>query len=77
MPRGDEVVTVANQLAARFDFVVASQDWHPPGRQSFASQHRGHLRRESATTALASRNLARPATLTSPRWVTFRIRGVS
>ena len=43
VPRGDEVVTVANQLAARSDFVVASQDWHPPGHQSFASQHKGRL----------------------------------
>lgn len=47
VPRGDEVVTVANQLAARFDFVVASQDWHPPGHQSFASQHKGHLSGET------------------------------
>lgn len=41
VPRGDEVVAVANQLAPRFDFVVASQDWHPPEHQSFASQHWG------------------------------------
>ncbi len=43
VPRGDEVVAVANQLAARFDFVVASQDWHPPEHQSFASQHKGRM----------------------------------
>lgn len=43
VPRGDEVVTVANQLAARFDSVVASQDWHPPGNQSLASRHKGRL----------------------------------
>ena len=43
VPRGDEVVTVANQPAARFDFVVASQDRHPPGHQSFAPQHKGRL----------------------------------
>lgn len=42
VPRGDEVISVANQLAARFDFVVASQDWHPPKHESFASQHEGH-----------------------------------
>ena len=41
VPCGHEVVTVANQLAARFEFVVASQDWHPPQHESFASQHSG------------------------------------
>ena len=41
VPKGDEVIAVANQLSSRFEFVVASQDWHPPQHQSFASQHRG------------------------------------
>lgn len=26
---GDEVVRVANELAPDFEFVVATQDWHP------------------------------------------------
>lgn len=42
VPRGDEVVPLANQLSARFELVIASQDWHPPGHRSFASQHPGH-----------------------------------
>ncbi len=41
VPKGDEVIAVANQLVTRFEFVVASQDWHPPQHHSFASQHRG------------------------------------
>lgn len=41
VPRGDEVVAVANALSSRFPFVVASQDWHPPGHGSFASAHPG------------------------------------
>lgn len=41
VPEGDEVIPVANQLLTRFEFVVASQDWHPPQHQSFASQHPG------------------------------------
>ena len=41
VPQGDQVVPLANQLAARFELVVASQDWHPPGHRSFASQHPG------------------------------------
>ncbi len=39
---GDAVVPVANALAAHFDFVVASQDWHPAHHSSFASNHPGH-----------------------------------
>lgn len=38
---GDDVVEVANLLAGRFDLVVASQDWHPSGHGSFASNHPG------------------------------------
>lgn len=41
VPRGDEVVTVANQLAARFDFVVASQDWHPAGARASPRSTKG------------------------------------
>jgi len=39
---GDSVVPVANALAPTFDFVVASQDWHPANHGSFASAHPGH-----------------------------------
>ncbi len=42
VPQGEQVVPLANQLAARFALVVASQDWHPPGHRSFASQHAGY-----------------------------------
>jgi nicotinamidase/pyrazinamidase len=41
VPRGDEVVPVINQLAARFDTVVLTQDWHPRRHVSFASSHPG------------------------------------
>jgi nicotinamidase/pyrazinamidase len=39
---GDAVVPLANRLAERFAHVVATQDWHPAGHSSFASQHPGH-----------------------------------
>jgi nicotinamidase/pyrazinamidase len=42
VPRGDEVVPVANRVQPRFDLVVATQDWHPAGHGSFASTHPGH-----------------------------------
>ncbi len=43
VPKGDEVVTLANRLVQRcFEkniTVVATQDWHPAGHGSFASAH--------------------------------------
>ncbi len=41
VPRGDEVVPLANELQRRFELVVASQDWHPPDHGSFAANHPG------------------------------------
>jgi nicotinamidase/pyrazinamidase len=41
VPRGDEVVPVINRLAARFEQVVLTQDWHPRNHASFASAHPG------------------------------------
>jgi nicotinamidase/pyrazinamidase len=41
--RGDEVIPVINRIATRFDNVLLSQDWHPPGHISFASSHRGQV----------------------------------
>lgn len=41
VPRGDEVVPVINRIAARFENVVLTQDWHPHGHASFASSHPG------------------------------------
>ncbi len=43
VPGGDAVIPVANQLAGTFDLVMATQDWHPPGHGSFASQHPGKV----------------------------------
>jgi nicotinamidase/pyrazinamidase len=41
VPAGDEVVPIVNRLAQRFQHVVLTQDWHPPGHLSFASTHPG------------------------------------
>ncbi|GAA3995809.1 bifunctional nicotinamidase/pyrazinamidase [Hymenobacter fastidiosus] len=38
---GDAVIPLINQLQPHFDLVVATQDWHPAGHQSFASSHPG------------------------------------
>ncbi len=38
---GDAVVPLVNALGAVFQHVLLTQDWHPPGHQSFASSHPG------------------------------------
>ena len=42
VPNGDDVVPVANRLMPEYELVVATQDWHPAGHKSFASQHDGY-----------------------------------
>jgi len=41
---GDAILgpTAALIRSGRFDHVLATQDWHPPGHVSFASSHSGH-----------------------------------
>lgn len=41
VPRGDEVLPVANRVQTRFAHVFATQDWHPADHGSFASQYPG------------------------------------
>jgi nicotinamidase/pyrazinamidase len=41
VPRGDEVIAVANAQQSCFDLIVATQDWHPASHQSFATNHAG------------------------------------
>jgi nicotinamidase/pyrazinamidase len=38
VPGGDEVVPVINNLMPRFEHVLATQDFHPPGHSSFVEQ---------------------------------------
>jgi nicotinamidase/pyrazinamidase len=41
VPRGHEVIPIANELQRRFELVLATQDWHPPDHGSFAANHPG------------------------------------
>ena len=36
---GDEILPLINSLAAKFEHVILTQDWHPPQHISFASSH--------------------------------------
>jgi nicotinamidase/pyrazinamidase len=43
VPEGDALVPLINALLPRFEFVVATQDWHPREHGSFAANHTGKL----------------------------------
>ena len=49
VPDGRAVIDVANSNMDAFDFVVATQDWHPADHLSFASQHEGSSVGDSIT----------------------------
>ncbi|MBA2655715.1 MAG: bifunctional nicotinamidase/pyrazinamidase [Tatlockia sp.] len=39
VPEGDKIIPIINALQAKFDLVIATQDWHPENHQSFAANH--------------------------------------
>jgi len=41
VPMGDEIIPIVNKLIDKFDFVVATKDWHPLDHGSFAANHEG------------------------------------
>ena len=38
---GDQIIPIINRLQEKFDFIVATQDWHPADHKSFAANHKG------------------------------------
>lgn len=38
---GDQIIPVINRLQEKFDFIVATQDWHPADHGSFAAHYSG------------------------------------
>ena len=57
VPDGEQVVAVINRLADRFGHMVATQDWHPAGHLSFASNHPGRQPFETIEVAYGPQNL--------------------
>ena len=57
VPEGDAVVPVINRIQPGFAHVVLTQDWHPPGHQSFASTHPGHAPFETVEAAYGPQTL--------------------
>ncbi|MCH7540619.1 MAG: bifunctional nicotinamidase/pyrazinamidase [Proteobacteria bacterium] len=54
---GDAVVPLANRLGRTFSHVLLTQDWHPPGHQSFASAHPGRQPFETIQAAYGAQTL--------------------
>lgn len=40
---GDKIIPVINRLQEEFQFIVATQDWHPVKHGSFAANHKGNI----------------------------------
>jgi nicotinamidase/pyrazinamidase len=55
--KGDEAVPIINELSKRFENVVLTQDWHPPGHQSFATAHPGSRPFDSIKLAYGEQTL--------------------
>lgn len=51
VPDADAIVPVVNEMSDQFANVVLTQDWHPAGHSSFASEHNG---KQPFDTVLAS-----------------------
>ena len=47
---GERVIAPIHRTARRFDHIVLTQDWHPPGHLSFATRHPGRKPFESVET---------------------------
>jgi nicotinamidase/pyrazinamidase len=54
---GDLVVEPIHRIAARFEHIVLTQDWHPTGHASFASSHAGRKAFESIEVSYGMQTL--------------------
>jgi len=54
---GDSVVGPINKIAARFEHIVLTQDWHPKNHSSFASAHSGKKPFEQIELSYGSQTL--------------------
>jgi nicotinamidase/pyrazinamidase len=59
---GAQVVPVINKLAASFENIVVTQDWHTPGHASFASAHSGKKPFETTSMRPTARRSCGPIT---------------
>lgn len=48
VPGGEAVIPVIHRIAPCFEHILFTQDWHPPGHCSFASNHRANEAQKAA-----------------------------
>ena len=54
---GDEVIAVIHKIAPRFEHIILTQDWHPPGHHSFACAHPGKCAYEKVRASYGEQTL--------------------
>ena len=54
---GDEVIPVIHKIAPRFEHIILTQDWHPPGHHSFACVHGGKCAFEQVRASYGEQTL--------------------
>jgi len=54
---GDAVIEVIHRAASRFEHILLTQDWHPPGHTSFASSYPGRAPLETIEVAYGAQTL--------------------
>jgi len=57
VPEGDQVIAPIHRLAAHFEHIVLTQDWHPADHASFAASHPGSQPFESIDLAWGPQTL--------------------
>ena len=57
VPEGDAVIPVIHRISLRFEHIILTQDWHPPGHHSFACAHAGKHPFEQVRTSYGEQTL--------------------
>jgi nicotinamidase/pyrazinamidase len=57
VPDGDQVISVIDRIAAAFEHLILTQDWHTPHHQSFSSAHPGKRPFESIEVSYGTQTL--------------------
>ena len=57
VPGGDAVIEPIHRIIPKFEHIIFTQDWHPPGHHSFATTHSGREAFETVQAAYGSQTL--------------------
>ena len=57
VPDGGAVIPVIHRIAPRFEHIILTQDWHPPGHHSFACAHAGRRPSEQVRVSYGEQTL--------------------